>query len=105
MVLLPTPFTIIGKPPPYATGRFSLYPKNYFFLAASIACFIARRFFVFLERDVLFLTSCDARFAIDGYYTLFSQKRKLEINYFFPFFGFFFSFFRDSFPFAIKKCE
>ena len=34
------------------------------FLAASIACLIARRFAVFLEWDFLFLMSCDALFAI-----------------------------------------
>gem|GEM_PF-3922608 len=45
----------------------NLATANYFlrnFRAANIACLVARRLLVFLERDVLFFTSCDNLFAI-----------------------------------------
>lgn len=55
------------------------YERNFFFFASSIAFFTASRFFVFLEREVLFFVFTAILFAIDLtiYYLL--KKKNLHI--------------------------
>ena len=50
--------------------RISLEPLVNYFLAVFWAYFIARRFFVFLERDVLFFVLTLILFAMSLLYTL-----------------------------------